>query len=525
MQSYENINLIGIFESVKLEDLTIEQTYNDHATIWIRGMIPSGVKDKWMLQTLEVEEIGIEIQTEDNSFPLFYGILEKASIIHDGDVYHIEIYGVSKSKLLDIEKENCSFQNISQTYDEIIQNRMKDIDGQYINEDSQKDEAIGRFTLQYGETRWEFIKRLASRHGEGLISDVKSKSLSYWIGMPTNRKIHNLEKVSYESIRLPRQVRLALDNKRIVGNDENDFFMYRFLDQLEIYSLGDKIEFQGLILRIIKITSRLNTENAVLKHDYTCQIDGSYKQPLIYNEQIQGLSLEGYTIDRRKDFAKIHLFTIDSQQPIETASWFRHCTYYAAGGDGGWCAMPELGDQLSLHFPTIEENDCFLIDSTQISYEKSIFPNVNATSKAGLSPYSPQSGNDKTQTTVVDSKFVIAPKGQNMLLENDMIRLSSQDATSTLSLFTGHADASGTTLGIQLLTDSDLKLDKGNDSVKNVTFGVPNTENSSTPTRELLFSSDKDVILSCEDSSIVLNHETGMTDYFATMIELLPPEK
>ena len=525
MQSYDNLALTGIFAPVVLEDLKIQQKYNDHARIWIKGMVSFGMQDKLLLKALEGEEIGVEITGEEKSESLFYGIIEKATISHRSNVYHITIEGISRSKLLDIEKENKSFQNIEQSYDSIIQNRMENIDGQYINEDKRKDEPIARFTLQYLETRWEFIKRLVSRHNEGLIPDIKSKTLSYWIGMPSGRKTHKVEKTPCESIRMPRPVRVNLDNRRIEDSTENDFFAYKLLDRLEVYAIGDKVSFQGLTLRITEIESQLDSRDAVLRHNYTCIQETGCKQPLIYNEKIQGLSLEGNTIDRRKDFAKLHLFTIDQKQDVDTASWFRHCTYYTAGGDGGWCAMPEPMDQLSLHFPTIEENDCFLLDSTQVPYSSSIYPNVNAVSKAGMNPYSPQSGTDKTQKTIVDSKFVIAPKGQNMILENDMIRFSSQEATSTLSLFTAHADATGTTLGIQLLTEGDLKLDRGDDTVKNIRFGVPNTGNSSTPSQEVFFSSDKDVILVCEDSSIVLNHETGMTDYFATTIELLPPDE
>lgn len=533
MQYYENIMLQGMFAPIILEELQIHQAYNHHATIRITGRIPAGLEGNYLHATVEGAEINIDIKGEEAMTPLFYGMLESIAIHQYQDVYSISITGISKTKLLDIKKEHRSFQDIKQTYDDVIQERMDGIDGQYINEDKKKDEPIEKFTLQYNETRWEFIKRLVSRHNEGLLPDITTSSMNYWIGMPNGRSAKTVEKTPFESIRKPRVIKTHIDNKKITDADEQSFFCYRLLHRLDAFLLGDMVQFENLSWRIIEIDSYLDAKEAVLRHNYLCIVEEGCKQPLLHNTQIRGLSLEGITIDRRKDFSKVHLYTIDEEQPIDTASWFRYCTYYTAGSDQGWCAMPELNDELSLHFPTIEENDCFLLDSTQVPYDQSIYSNINMLSKAGRKPYTPTAGKDKTQRTIVDSKFVIAPKGQTLLMEDTdgkgdppgLIHLASANNASTLKLITDHPEEeTGTTLGIKLLTNKDMKLDNGGENVKNLRFGVPNTPNSVAPSQELFFFSEKSVILKCEGTCILLNHETGMTDYYAMYIDLLPPE-
>lgn len=518
MQAFHNLKLTGLFADVIITDVKINQKYNHHATICVEGNLPDGVGDSFILRTLEMQPIRLVVSGENDDEVVFQGLVTEAKTRHRRGVYSIEIQGISNSYLMDIGKHFCSFQDIAMTFDQVIQACMENYNGSYINEDALKDEPVDCFTLQYNETEWEFIKRLISRHNEGFVPDIQSEKLAYWIGMPSGRKERVIGDSEYACFRQIGKARGYIDNFYVNNATENDFFYYLLPKRIERFLLGDRINFEKLSWRIFEIYSYLDTENATMRHDYTLVNEAGCRQPTLFNTQIRGLSLEGRVIDRRKDFTKVHLLSIDEEQAVDPATWFRQPTYYTAGKDSGWCAMPELNDMLSLHFPTKEENDAFLMDATQVDYESGIFPNVNLASKAGKNPSAPQAGENKTAQTIVNSKFINAPNGQNLVLEDDMIRFSAKDGVSILSLFPEHADASGATLGVQYITDNDLKM-----TAKRLSFGEPNGL-LGTPSKKIVFHGMKDVVLSCQESSVLLNHATEKADYYAAEIEFLDAE-
>jgi len=201
----------------------------------------------------------------------------------------------------------------------------------------------------------------------------------------------------------------------------------------------------------------------------------------------------------------VHLTEIDASQKVEKASWFRIAAFYTAGEDRGWCAMPGLGDTLNLYFPTENDNDCFLRESVCTSFSP-VSSRANSQSKAGLSPYVPDMGNDKTTSTIPHVKYVDVPNGQSMVLDENLIFLSSKDGFSTISLTNEHKDMTGSTLGLKLKTDGDIIM-----TGQNISFGTDETDS-------LTFTSCKSIMLICEGSSIHMDHTTGNTDFYATQV-------
>ena len=512
MHSYHTLKISGLFESIDLRGISIKQAYNDHAYIEIEGIAPPGLAEQCMKERLDNEPICLVSYPADvgnKQETIFHGFIRKAAIRHTGGVYHIRIEGVSHSYFLDVLRESRSFQQTSQTFDDVIETVMKGTGCQYINSDERQSEPIGSFVLQWNETNWMFIKRLVSRHNVGLIPDIRSETPSFEVGLPIAIKEYALlDSHPYECFRMPMAAKERIENQRICGVDENDFLCYFFPSQLEQYCLGDRVHFQGLPLRIVRINSYLDRKDAVLRHDYTCTTEEGSKQPLFYNTQIQGMSLESTVIGRRKDYAKVHLFSVDKQQDDCDAMWFRQSASYTAGKDGGWCAMPELGDMLNLHFPTSDENDCYLMNSKQSSYEETTCPSINAVSAKMTSPKTTGMNSNKAPSATPSSKFLIAPNKQSMLLDDGMICFSSSGGASTLTL---------SPFGIQVNTDGDINMS----AKSGISFGKP-SKTGGIPAKGLNLYSMQNVIIVCDDSSIVLNHETGIANHYAVEIHLLP---
>jgi len=59
---------------------------------------------------------------------------------------------------------------------------------------------------------------------------------------------------------------------------------------------------------------------------------------------------------------------VDAEQSVAQGSWFVQPSFYT--GKGGYCAMPERGDILNLHFPTENEGDYYIISSQGAPFEQ-----------------------------------------------------------------------------------------------------------------------------------------------------------
>ena len=508
MQGHHDLKLGGLFSKVAIYDIKIDQAYNDHAKITITGMVPAGDDDTYIKQALENKTIHVyQSGPEDGGEEtVFRGRIKAAGAKLWRGVYYLELSGESNTCEIDIQKECQSFQDIGQTYDEVIQVEMEGVEGQYINDDPRKDEPIGKFTLQYFETRWMFVKRLLSRHNVGLVPDIESEEVAYWVDLPKGREPREFEDVPFSAYRTLGTAFDYKDNDKVEDADENDFFYYLIPNRIERYRLGDPVSFKGLQLRIIGIHSHLDAEKGVLYHDYTLTTENGAKQPLFYNEKIRGRSLEGSVIDRRKDFTKVHLFTIDEEQSVDKASWFRQPTYYTAGKDRGWCAMPELKDQLSLHFPTREENDCYLLDSTQVPYKQT---NANVSSSSNSAKRGSGSKDDRE---IPASKFINAPNGQVLLLEDDLILFHSKANFSSLAFHEDYTDEKGKNLGITLRTEGDI-----NWHAENITLGIIDGEIS----QKVSINSKAGIDFVCAMSSLIVDKKDGV-HFSAPRVRLYP---
>ena len=494
MLYYENLRLTGIFSGLTINNVRIDGCYNDHAYIFVEGTILSEGREQYLFDDLENEVLTLVSVDESNHKNIFSGIILNTKVSHIGGVYTVQIRAASQTYLLDITKESKSYQDISISYGEVVEAELNERDALHINCDADREKPINALLLKYDESCWDFIKRIASHHHLGLVPDMAYFKPAFWVGMPTGRPVHRLEDMPDQMV---QQSHDALPMKGT--------FQYVLNNRLEHFALGDLVEVHGREYRIFKVHAYLDKRDGVMRFNYHLTTEQECYQPLIENKNLQGLCLSGIVIDRKKDFAKVHLNTVDTSQEIADASWFRIAAFYTAGSDRGWCAMPEIGDTLDLYFPTGNEDDCFLREAVCTSFSP-LANRVNGQAKMAASPYVPQVGADKTPSSIPETKYIDVPNGQSILLNDDTVHLSSRDGSSTVSLTSGQKDLTGTTLGIKLKTDGDINM-----SGKRINFGSDETET-------LTLASGKSIMMICEDTSITMDGDTGNTDLHAVEV-------
>ena len=126
---YEAIQLVSPYELTELHDLTITKKVNEHAAIYITGIIPEEKRDSYIRDSSARDRIEVRLLLPTGPQTIFTGLVTKLQVRAINLVYTIEIHVLSDTYLLDIVKKTRSFQNTNLTYWQLFQKILHDYPG------------------------------------------------------------------------------------------------------------------------------------------------------------------------------------------------------------------------------------------------------------------------------------------------------------------------------------------------------------------------------------------------------------
>ena len=196
----------------------------------------------------------------------------------------VELLCSSKSILLDRIPRYRSFQDPTLTYTDIAQEVNKNYnDGETLVNVGEDMQAVPRMTIQYNETDWEYLKRIASYTGQPLMANSNKVLVGFFKNMPAQtpnltysyfgketeeeRTYYRVEGTEVYSVSTP--IKLKIRN-RISGEEvENDYYV---------------------------IESRIYNEGNTLKCEYKLGKQTDYFVDPIPHEKIRGAVIEARTV-------------------------------------------------------------------------------------------------------------------------------------------------------------------------------------------------------------------------------------
>ncbi|WP_445477719.1 RHS repeat-associated core domain-containing protein [Lysinibacillus irui] len=422
ISTYEDLVLEWPYPLIHLDKLTIKHKGNDHARLYFTGMIAEEQAQKYIQRVSHTDEVVVKFGREQGI--LFSGRIENAELQAVQGVHYVLVEAVSFTANMDIEKRSRSFQDANMTYVEL----MNQIVGAYPHGDyidhASNSQAIGHISIQYLETDWAFIKRMASNLHAVVFPDLKGKGPRFWLGTPQSRKSISID-------HLPSTLRMDIDTYRLItendGTDvrEIDYTFCEF-ESTEAYELGTSVQLKG---RSYVITAReVCLEGGVLKFQYSAQPEKSIRQRLVRNLDLIGAAFTGKIIDVTQNTVKIHL-DIDKKQDKAKAHWFA----YSADANGVMYLMPQIGARAQLHFPSAVEEEAIVISSVRVD------------------PVTPEGGQKQTKkmadTTV---KSLATNAGKDVTLGVGDITFSAVDGVLDLKMDDGE--------GVTFLSNSTIML-------------------------------------------------------------------
>ncbi|WP_334076230.1 phage baseplate assembly protein V [Paenibacillus sp. A14] len=481
--------VIEPFELKQLQELKIEKRMNEHVRLTLKGIVPESRKDSYVqMADAQTEIVVKEVDGEGKRVTLFHGMILDVEVQMVNGVYSISARAVSSTYKLDVKPVDRSFQQIGLAYRSVM-NQVVDAYPQadfidYASNGSSLESMI----LQYRESDWQLLKRLASHFYTGVVPAAMDGRILCYIGLP---RLGGKGKLTVHNYRVKKRMDLyqrAL-RARIPGVSQHDFVFYE-VESPQVLDLGHEVEFAGKKLLVSEVGMLL--EQGELKRRYTLAREGGLVVPKQYNSTIVGASVQGKVLAVSKDTVKVHL-NMDASQDEGGACWLPYSTIYASADNAGWYFMPEQGDQVRVYFPTHEEKDAFATSSVAKAggtpgsgpagrgAGEAAGSGAGAGASGGGSGGSAGSGGDPMQDPEI--KTLKTKNGKVIVLAPDYIMISGNGVSILLE------DENG----ITLTSSKDIK--------------VTATENVILQSKNITLAASEKVEMSCKDSSLVIEND------------------
>ncbi|VYU15114.1 Uncharacterised protein [Roseburia intestinalis] len=283
------------------------------------------------------------------------------------------------------------------------------------------DMRTGGTLIQYQETDWRFLKRMASQLGLSLVPDTSYYYPRFYFGLPEGEKKELGEIISCDLCFDGRYY--AVSGKCLV--DREDFICYDVVTRTSL-SLGDRVTYEGREL----LVSRKKTELAGGEVIFTYRLAGnSYTWvPWEDNPDYTGMSFVGSIVGTQGEQVEV-AFDID-----KTAAGGNRYGFAPATGNLMYC-MPQKGTKTSLYIGNGDEaqgiaTGCIRTNGSTCegtgSPEKKSFRSEHG---KGMDLYPQSMGLDGGETGKItfedETGTTIESNGELVLMAKEGIRLES----------------------------------------------------------------------------------------------------
>ncbi len=355
---------IGIepFEYTAVQDIKITRAVNEHAEASVTVQIRDGREEEYLgMLAGETWVRIIGTSGQDGAAGavhtvLFHGIVTDFSFSHDSRGTTMYLALASGTVLMDMEPHFRVFQNenaLCASIHEGITGAYPD--GRATCTEGGSDRTRG-ILIQYRETDWEFLKRMAAASGRCLVPDALQKGVRYTVGLPegTGRDI------PADHIRTRLDMREYMEKTRggmtwLCTGDMPELVV----TDREICRIGDRMSYQGREYHICRIETAYRGGECL--HTYHLRRKEALSPLPVPHGSITGCSFDASVTGVQRDRVQVEIAG-DEWNARDGKAWFPYATVYSSPDGTGWYCMPEPGDSVRLHVPESEE-DSFVMSA------------------------------------------------------------------------------------------------------------------------------------------------------------------
>lgn len=348
---YTTLRLRGALDITRITGFTLHVGVNDHAHAVVEGEA-GGDAFEQIRRSLAGREMSLLALDEDGEErPIFTGVVAKAALMGLGQYPQFRVELLSGTSLLDHEKRCRSFQDVGMTYEQLALQIMSEHTGGAAICTVGEAEKLGRPVIQYRETDWEFLMRMASRCGGVVVPETRYGMPRIWFGFPERSYPCSFPEDKYSVGYSPRFWELGGE---MMGYSRADFLYYD-VESGQNCDLGWHTTFKGHDLLIMEKWAKL--ERGELRFTYRLGRPGLGWGRTIYNERIRGMSLLGEVLATERETLKLRLDIDEGRDPGGPYAY----DWRPETGNMMYC-MPQVGTRVSLYFPDHDEQHAMAVN-------------------------------------------------------------------------------------------------------------------------------------------------------------------
>ncbi|MMZ53940.1 Phage late control gene D protein (GPD) [compost metagenome] len=471
--TYQDIRFIWPYGSVRLKQVKVNQQLGDHARLIVTGQMNPEQEDTIIQKSSSDDPVELLFKDENGKKqPLFRGQLYHVEVRHVHQDMYVTIEAISHTFTLDTQLKNRSFQQVHRNYTDIAQEVLSDYQGSDMLDEAFGKKPTGQFIMQYQETDWTFLKRLASHVGAVLVPNITAHRIQVWIGIPQGRRQIVLRAVPF---RMRRQIAPYLNNAANgrANTSAEDYTSYTF-EWPEMLQLGDEVKRSGLTYMVTKRTGIMT--NGLMTWSYECVLPQGITIAKTYNETIIGAAIEGKILEVSRNQVRLHL-DMDKHQNPKDAQWFP----YSAEGNQVWYLMPEKGAQVKLYFPSANEDDAMVVQSVRLDP-----PSPHSASVASPKGVDSGSMQQHHKQTMADPgvKSFRNPQGKSFTLGDSELNMSAKEGMLYISMNASHGVSLSSTQSVQIQASGHLGLNAQSITLKGTEGLYVNTSSDAIELKE-----------------------------------------
>ena len=357
----ERIIGLSIADLVSIQEVYVHKKVNEHGMARIKGILAEGSEGE-LFKKAEGGKASLYIKDEEgNQKNIFSGIIDSLEVENTGGVKTLRMVLSGGTKLLDCTKHTRTFQNEAMTYENLLKT---------VNEGNKQvscipnckvANSIKKLIVQYRETDWEFLKRLASHFYQPILPGYGGEGIRYSFGLSKDAPKKKLDVYSYSSGNAKEEFHMKKENK-VPGIVPDDFGFYKVRSR-KYLELGERTDFLARTFFVYESVSLFDGEE--LLHTSTLRRAGGFQTVYGHNSGIIGASLDATILATKNDTVKVEV-AVDGGQKESEAKWFPYSTVYSSPDGTGWYCMPEKGDKVRLYFPNEFEEEGYIISSINL---------------------------------------------------------------------------------------------------------------------------------------------------------------
>ncbi len=322
---------------LKIRGFELRESLNSHAFLKMECLLDEDFRERAVSCTTKDSSVRVYRGEEI----LFFGRLYGARTERERGKWELHLTFVSASYEMDAVRRSRAFYREGDRYADVLEKVSALYPGSQVRDEATEGRACPGTLLQYEETDWEFLKRLASHFSTFLIPDTASEMDRIYFGLPdieNGRELWDRDFVIVQD----------MDSFYRMGKGmKQEYTAWRVISPLPM-RMGENLTFNGTLCTVTGI--RIFSAKGEILQEYTLRRRQGLVIRQAFNYEMLGVSLP-VTVTNRKDNRVQVEFDINKDYPPEDPTRFYT---YGIESSSFYC-MPEVGSRAHVYFPNRDD--------------------------------------------------------------------------------------------------------------------------------------------------------------------------